>query len=356
MKLLVFGGAGFVGSSVVRLFKRHDGNAVITVFDNLHRRGSEINLPVFKHLGVRFIHGDVRSPSDLEEISGEFDLCIEASAEPSVHAGVAGSGAPDYVLQTNLVGAANCLNYIRRRVGKLVFLSTSRVYSIEPLRNVAIEETATRMDLAAEQQRPGVSREGFSEDFTTAAPRSLYGTTKLCAELLVQEFADLYGLNAVIYRCGVIAGPGQFGKTDQGVFTFWVASHYFGRPLQYTGFGGQGKQVRDLLHPEDLFDLIRRHMDRIDASARTYNVGGGRQGAVSLMELTELCRQVTGRKVPMSSLPETSRVDIPIYISDCRKIREELGWSPQRGVETIVRGIDEWIRGNEAALAPIFGL
>src|SRR6185436_10251785 len=114
MKILITGGAGFVGSSLAFAYKRESQSHTVVVVDNLKRRGSEINLPLFRHCGIEFCHGDIRNPNDLEDLGGEFDLFIEGSAEPSVHAGI--SSSPHYVLQTNLTGTLNCLEFARKRV------------------------------------------------------------------------------------------------------------------------------------------------------------------------------------------------------------------------------------------------
>ena len=237
MNLLITGGAGFVGGALARYFRRADNSVV--VFDNLHRRGSEWNVERLRSEGVTFVHGDVRNPADLEALEGTFDVLIEASAEPSVHAGIAGS--PRYVLDTNLVGALNCLEFARKRCGGFVFLSTSSVYSIEPLMQLPLLESSGRFELKESVcSIPGVSRDGISESFPCNTPRSYYGASKLAAELLCQEYAAHAGLPVVINRCGVIAGPGQFGKSDQGIFTLWVAHHHFGRPLTVHGIRRQG--------------------------------------------------------------------------------------------------------------------
>ncbi len=353
MKILITGGAGFIGSNLAKQFAKARPKADVTVLDNLKRRGSELNLKAFKELGIRFVHGDIRNPSDVNAAGTDFDLLIEASAEPSVHAGM--DGLPDYVVQTNLFGTFNCLNFARYHAQKFVFLSTSRVYSIAPLRKIALEETPTRFRIGSEQVLPGVTTAGVLEDFNTTLPRSFYGATKLASEYLVQEFTEAYGLKSVIYRCGVVAGPGQIGTVDQGVFTRWVAHHYFQRPVVYTGFGGQGKQVRDLLHPLDLFDLINSHFDMIDQNpGQVYNVGGGSSISTSLAELTTLCQEIVGRAVPAGTRPETSPVDVPLYISDCSRISTAAGWKPARGVEVIVSDIFNWIRENESELRTIF--
>lgn len=353
-RILITGGAGFVGSSLALAFRRADPGCAVTVLDNLRRRGSELNLPVLKREGIDFFHGDIRVPSDLDDLPGQFDLLIEASAEPSVLAGL--NGSPNYVLQTNLQGTLNCLEFARKRVGATVFLSTSRVYSIESLKSIALEEAPTRFEIALDQKLPGVSRAGVAESFPTDQARSLYGATKLASEMMVQEYVHAFGMKAIINRCGVIAGPGQFGKVDQGVFTLWVAHHFFGKPLGYTGFGGTGKQVRDLMHPLDLFELIQVQREVMERhSGERFNVGGGREISTSLAELTGLCRQATGREVPIAGNTTTSTVDIPLYISDTRKVSETFGWQPRRSVRTIVDEIAAWLKRDENSLRSIFG-
>jgi CDP-paratose 2-epimerase len=328
------------------------GSSVVA-FDNLKRRGSELNLTLLRESGVEFVHGDVRSRTDLSELVGNFDLVVEASAEPSVHAGTGGS--PDYVVETNLTGAFNCLDFARQRGSKFILLSTSRVYSIQPLRGIQLLEGRTRFEISATQTVSGVTGEGISEEFPTHLARSFYGASKLGAEQMVQEFSHTYGLQTVILRCGVIAGPGQFGKADQGVFTMWVAHHYFRLPVRYIGFGGEGKQVRDLLHIQDLCELTGSIVNSLNAqSGEVLNVGGGVERSISLMELTELCRNIVGNSVATSGVSDTAGFDVPLYISDCRKVFARSSWRPKRSVETLVADIFQWIRANESALKPIF--
>jgi CDP-paratose 2-epimerase len=353
MRVLITGGAGFVGSSLAFAFKRESSANTLVVVDNLKRRGSELNLNSFKRAGIEFVHGDIRNPYDLEDLDGEFDLFIEASAEPSVHAGI--NSSPHYVLQTNLSGTLHCLEFARRRAENFIFLSTSRVYSIVPLREIGLIESPTRFEIAQSQTCDGITHEGICENFPTNLPRSLYGATKLASELIIQEYADTYGLRALINRCGVIAGPGQFGKVDQGVFTLWVANHYFNKSLKYMGFGGKGKQVRDLLHPLDLFTLIKKQLAGFDKhSGQVFNVGGGHQMSTSLLELTTLCQEMLSNKVPIGEEAESPSVDIPLYISNHRKASEAFDWFPQRSVSTIVEDIIRWIRANEEQLKHIF--
>jgi len=347
MRVLITGGAGFVGAYLARGFREQIG-AEVVAFDNLRRRGSELNLPPFRRSGIEFVHGDVRIASDLEDLPGEFDLLVDAAAEPSVSSGL--SGSPRYVLETDLGGTLNSLEFARRRGSSFLLLSTSRVYSIPALKKIRLIETDTRYTIAEEQTVAGVGKLGITEEFPVDAPRSFYGAGKLASEMLVQEYTAANGLQSIINRCGVIAGPGQFGKSDQGVFTMWVLYHYFRTPLRYTGFGGQGKQVRDLLHPADLFALIQKQLAVIsDHSGKVFNVGGGPAISTSLRELTELCRERLG-VVPISSIPGTSWVDVPLYISDCARARSAFGWEPARSMSQIVADIIDWIRHNENAL------
>ena len=349
-RVLVTGGAGFVGANLsVALATDHE----VVALDNLHRRGSELNLPRLERAGVEFVRGDVRSPADLRSLD-PVDAIVECSAEPSVLAGT--DGATDYLLQTNLVGAINCLDLARRDRAQIVFLSTSRVYPVAALESVAFEEAATRYEIAREQALPGVSPAGIAEEFPLDGARTLYGASKLCAELLIAEYAESFGVRAVVDRCGVIAGPWQMGKVDQGVFTHWVLSHHLGRELTYIGYGGAGKQVRDLLHVDDLVDLVRIQLADPDGWAgATVNVGGGRECSLSLRETTELCQEVTGREVPVLDSGAARPGDVRIYISDCERLFSRTDWRPRRNARQVLEDIYEWIVQNESAVRGALG-
>lgn len=349
MRVLVTGGAGFIGSSLgVALASRHPDWELIA-FDNLSRRGSELTLPRLKAAGVRFVHGDIREVRDLLALD-PIDALIECSAEPSVIAGL--DGRTDYLIQTNLLGAYNALELARRDKAQFVFLSTSRVYPVAALNEIALVEEDTRFELAQNQTLPGVSRAGIDEAFPLTGARTLYGATKLSAELLVEEYAAAFGLKTVVDRCGVVAGPWQMGKVDQGVFTHWLLAHFFNRPLQYIGFGGSGKQVRDLLHVDDLIALLDEQLARPDHWAGvTANAGGGREVSLSLLETTELCRELTGNTVPIGKTSDDRPGDIPVYISDCALLRQRTDWRPKRDPRTILAEIFDWVKDNESALA-----
>jgi CDP-paratose 2-epimerase len=347
-RILVTGGAGFVGANVcLAVADQHPGTEVVAL-DSLKRRGSELNLPRLRDAGVHFVHGDVRVRDDLLAVD-PVQAVVECSAEPSVLAGM-GAGA-DFVVQTNLVGAHNCLELARRDGAQFVFISTSRVYPVAALRRLALREGTTRLELESEQPLAGASREGISEAFPLEGARTLYGTTKLAAELLVGEYADSFGVRTVIDRCGVIAGPWQMGKVDQGVFTHWLLSHHARRPLAYIGYGGTGKQVRDVLHIDDLCDLILDQLSAPDTwHGATVNVGGGVEGSLSLLETTEICRELTGNTVPITPVLQARPGDVPHYASDCTRLFARSPWRPRRSPRTLLEHTYAWILDNEASV------
>jgi CDP-paratose 2-epimerase len=347
LRVLVTGGCGFVGASISVALASRNPDWQLVAFDNLRRRGSELNLPRLREAGVEFVHGDVREPGDLLGVS-RIDALVECSAEPAV---LAGFESPDYLVSTNLLGAYHCLELARRDDALYVFLSTSRVYPIETLRGLNLVESETRFELAPEQRVPGVSQDGISETFPLDGARTLYGTTKLAGELLAVEYTDAFGLRTVIDRCGVIAGPWQMGKVDQGVFTHWVLSHYFERPLRYVGYGGSGKQVRDLLFVDDLVALIEEQLRRPDEWVGfNGNVSGGRQCSLSLLEATELCRKLTGNDVPIEGVDQARPGDVPLLISDCRLLFERTEWRPSHSPAEMLGRITTWVDENHSAL------
>lgn len=351
MRILVTGGAGFVGSSLcLKLRELHPDYSVVA-FDNLRRSGSETNLGELRRSGISFVHGDIRCREDLEALD-PFDVLIEASAEPSVLAGLAAD--PSYVVNNNLFGSVNCLNACLRHGARMIFLSTSRVYPIARIEGANFVEEESRFSFGEGQTEKGISRLGISEDLDLSGSRSFYGATKLASELLIEEYAAFYGVKAAVTRFGVIAGPRQMGKTDQGVVTLWMAKHYWKRPLQYIGYGGTGKQVRDILHIDDLIRLVDLQIRETDLfSGRVFNAGGGLSGSASLREMTEICERITGNRIEIASVPENRPADLRAYITDNSRIENEIGWGPKIGVEEIFTDIFDWIRANEASLKPI---
>ncbi len=351
LSILITGGCGFIGSNLALKLKEKYPAFHISVLDNLKRRGSELNLPKLKDAGIEFIHGDIRNPEDLQ-IDQRYDFIIDAAAEPSVMAGMGSSLS--YVINTNLNGTINTLELAARTGAKFIFLSTSRVYPISYLEQVNYVEGGTRFEISAQQSIGGISINGINETFPLDKARSVYGATKLASELLAEEFREFFNVDYVINRCGVVAGPHQMGKVDQGVMTLWVARHYWGKDVAYFGYGGLGKQVRDAMHILDLFDLVDYELHHFDVvKGKVFNAGGGVASSVSLLELSGICAEITGNKVGAISVPENRKGDIPLYITDNTKIYTETGWQPKRNIRDIVADTYNWIHENEKELKPI---
>lgn len=350
MNILITGGSGFVGSNIA--IALNELGHSITCFDNLSRRGSEIILQRLIDNDCEFIHGDIRNSDDFEKLNEHYDVMLECSAEPSVLAGSKGSDAYS-LINNNLIGFINCAEYCRKNSVPIIFLSTSRVYPYDKLASFTFEEQEDRFEIA--RNYPFISNEGVSVDFPLKGVRSLYGATKLAAEYLLQEYAHNYNIPAIINRLGVIAGPWQLGKVDQGVFTYWLANHYFKKPLNYIGFGGNGKQVRDLLHIDDLIRLIIQQINSISKyRGEIFNVGGSSFSSLSLKETTELCQEITGNKVLIKRVMENRPADLIWYKTDIALTTKEFGWKPEKNSKIILTDIHSWLNENENLFKKLF--
>tara|TARA_B110000037_G_scaffold106751_1_gene123965 strand:+ start:1266 stop:2336 length:1071 start_codon:yes stop_codon:yes gene_type:complete len=348
---LVTGGCGFVGSNLAILFKLKYPRATIIALDNLKRQGSELNIKRLKEYEILYVHGDIRIKEDFDSLP-KIDVLIECAAEPSVLSGI--NSSPDYVLNTNLLGTINCLNFAKKNKAKFIFLSTSRVYPIKTLNKIKYREDETRISLENKQILAGVTLKGINENFDIKGARSFYGTSKLSSELLIQEYNEFYNLKSVINRCGVLTGPWQMGKVDQGVVVLWIAKHFWKKELNYIGFGGEGKQVRDILHINDLFNLLDIQINNFkDYNGKTFNVGGGNDVSISLSELTELCENVIGNKIKINKVQKNRSADIPIYISDNSKVQKLSSWKPENSPKQIIMDTFEWLKLNESILKNI---
>ena len=350
-KILITGGAGFIGSSLaIRLSKEFE-NIQITCLDNLSRNGSTLNRNRLAKYGIKFKKADVRQTHPFNTL--KCDLIIDAAAEPSVLAGVKGHDTK-YIVDTNLVGTLNVLELARKQSAGLIFLSSSRVFPIVTLQKLQLRKLKHRFDLSANQKIPGVTKHGISEDFPLHGSRTLYGATKLAAEVMAAEYAAQFGIPIMINRCGVIAGPWQMGRIDQGIVALWVASHAYSLPLSYIGYGG--RQVRDILHIEDLSDLVIKQVrDGFKHWTGTaFNVGGGLKNSLSLRELTNISTHVTSNRINITLVDQIRRGDVPFYVTDSRRVQQLFEWTPRRSAAKTIQDTARWIQDYREILAPLF--
>ncbi len=339
MKIFITGICGFAGSTLARELRLERENLHIVGIDNLSRRGSEENFDSLRTEGFDVRRGDVRNVEDLRQF-GAVDWLIDAAANPSVLAGVDGKTAPAELLDHNLVGTIPMLESCREWGIPFTLLSTSRVYSIPALRSLQLVTSADSYTLADGQTVEGVAVGGINENFSTEPPVSLYGASKRCAELLALEYGSTFDFPVWIDRCGVLAGAGQFGKADQGIYSFWIHSWLQRQPLRYLGFGGHGHQVRDCLHPRDLAPLLWKQFDAGNGTdkPRIINVSGGMPSAMSLAQLSSWCSAAIG---PHEVLCDGSErvFDLPWVVLDSTLAHRAWNWEPQTRQESILSEI-----------------
>jgi len=339
MKILITGICGFAGTAIAEaLLERREGLAISGI-DNLHRPGSEINRVRLRKRGIKFVQGDIRQASDFEVLPAA-DWVIDAAANPSVLAGLAGNVSSRQLFEHNLASMVNVLEFCKTHRAGLLLLSSSRVYSIPALKSLPLKHTADAFYLDRTAELPaGVSARGIGVDFSTHAPVSLYGGTKLACEAMALEYGEAFEFPVWIDRCGVLAGPGQFGTPEQGIFAYWVNAHLHRRPLRYIGFDGTGKQVRDALHPRDLAALLDLQMRRERTGGqRIYTAGGGPENAISLAQLTAWCDARFGA-IAVTADRNERPYDIPWVVMDNAGCERHFGWQPETPIKALLEEI-----------------
>ena len=347
MKLLITGICGFAGSTLALHLRKLKPGLEIFGVDNFIRAGSELNRHRLQAAGIKVLHADLRSADDVAALPAA-NWVLDAAANPSVLAGIAGSGTSSrQLMQHNLDGTINVLEYCRQHSAGFTLLSTSRVYSIPPLAGLKMEVLDKTFRLATNQQLPvGVSIKGIAENFSTAPPVSLYGASKVCSEALALEYGMTFNFPVWINRLGVLAGAGQFGRADQGIFSFWIHSCAAKRPLKFIGFGGDGFQVRDCLHPRDLGEVLLRQMETTPARGEaTTNFAGGMANSMSLRELHEWCENKFGSHSVQRETADRP-FDLPWVVLDSSLAQTRFGWKPVTTLPVILDEIAQHARQN----------
>jgi len=327
MKVLIAGGCGFIGMNLSIYLK--EKNIKVVSIDNLYRNGSKLNEQKLSKLKIKNYRIDIKNLN--KQKIGKFDFIIDCCAEPSVEVS---KFELDRVVNTNLIGTFNLLKKAIKDGSNFIFLSSSRVYSIKHLRSL-VKNLNIKKKLNQKTE--------VNEKFSTISPKSLYGFTKLSSEDLIKELSFTFNLKYIINRFGVVSGPGQMGKVDQGFLSLWVWKHICKEKLSYIGFGGYGNQKRDVLHINDLNEIIYKQLKKIKSTYNvSFNIGGGKKNLISLNELTTLCQKISGNKIAINSIRKTSVYDIPYYCSSIKKVYKYYKWKPKLSVHQIVEDVYNW--------------
>ena len=339
MKILITGGCGFVGTNIALfLNKKYKVNSL----DNLSRKGSRYNLNLLKKNKIRNYDLNIENYNKIKKLP-KYDLIIDCCAEAAVELS---RKKIDKVIDTNLIGTINILKKAKKDKSKIIFISSSRVYPIVPLNKLIKNKNILN---------PLKINKKIDENESIIGAKSIYGLTKLASEMLIEEFSYAFGIKYLINRCGVISGPLQFGKQDQGFVSLWIWRHILKKNLKYIGYGGKGHQVRDVLHINDLCELINMQIRKINnIHNQLFTVGGSNKSKISLIQLTKLCEKITNNKIKISKSPKTSIYDIPYFVTNNKKVSKFYNWKPKKSIIDIVNDTYNWLENNNSNLLKYF--
>lgn len=329
MRIIIFGGAGFIGTNItIEALKQ---GYKVTVVDNLSRKGTRENLKIIKR--ADFVKGDVRDPKSFNRLRG--DAIINLAGDPSVPWSIED---PVFDFEENARGSLNVLEFAKKRKVPVIFASTNRVYS-EEFNEIPTIEKDTRYEYA-EKYKTGIS-EDFPTDGKGMYPHTPYGCSKLCADTYHQEYFHLFQVPAVINRMSCIYGLYQKGVSEQGWVDHFVRTILLGD--RKIDIFGNGKQVRDMLYGSDVAKLYLMQIEQIDKiKGNIFNVGGGNDFNISVIELIHLIQKLTGKKAKLK-YSEWRYADPKIYITDNRKVKKLINWRPETSVEDgIMKMIDQY--------------
>ena len=266
-----------------------------------------------------------------------YDLIVDCCAEASVEVS---KKDIDKVFYTNLVGTFNILKKIKNDKSKLIYLSTSRVYPI-PHKKKLIKSNLKVKKLIGEKN-------------PITGPKTIYGLTKLSSEMFIEEFSYAFGMKYIINRCGVISGPLQFGKQDQGFVSLWVWRHINKTKMKYIGYGGYGNQIRDVIHIDDLCNLIYLQIKNFKKiNNKLFTVGGSKKSYTSLKQLTNICEKLTEIEL---NLEKYQKPQFMIYriISQIMHMLLEHKWKPKNNIKNIVNDVFIWLKNNRTKIKKYF--
>ena len=340
MKILVTGGCGFVGTNIC-LYLNSKGHKINSL-DNLSRKGSKYNLNILKKKQIKNYNIEISNYKKFNSLP-KFDLIIDCCAEAAVEIS---KSMIDKVINTNLIGTINILKKAKKDSSKILFLSSSRIYPIN-LINKIVNKKILNKNLKIKNT--------IDENFSIIGPKTIYGTTKLSSEMFIEEFSYAFKIKFIINRCGVISGPLQFGKQDQGFVSLWIWKHITKKKLNYIGYGGYGNQIRDVLHVNDLCELINLQIKNFNKiNNQIFTVGGSKKSNTSLKNLTKLCEKITGNKISFGKITKTSIYDIPYFVTENKKITKYYKWKPKKNIYNVVEDTYDWLSKNKNQIEKYF--
>ncbi len=340
MRVLITGGCGFVGTNLAIFLNSKGFN--VNCLDNLSRKGSRYNLKLLRNNKIKNYNFDIYNYKKIQKLP-KYDLIVDCCAEAAVEISKKNI---DSVINTNFLGTLNILKKAKKDKSKIIFLSTSRVYPIKDINNI-IKKKIIYSKIKIKKT--------FAENDNLRGPKTIYGLTKLSSEMLIEEFAYAFNLKFIINRCGVISGPLQFGKQDQGFVSLWIWSHLRKKKMKYIGYGGFGNQVRDVLHIDDLCELVNLQIRKIKKiNNQIFTVGGSKKSYTSLRQLTHICEKITKNKIKFDKVTKTSIYDIPYFITNNNLVTKTYGWKPKRNILKVVSDTFLWLKNNEPIINKYF--
>lgn len=335
MKILITGGAGFIGTNLAEHFSR---DYEVEILDNFSRETARKNGKYIERElpEARITSGDIRDYESVKSAVAGKDIIIHAAAQVAVTTSMEN---PFLDKQINIDGTLNLLEAARKREKKpaVIYFSTNKVYG-DNVNEVSIEELRTRYDFAGDLKGKGIP-ESFSTDANEHTP---YGVSKYAAELYVRDYSKNFGVPSVVNRCSCMYGENQYGNEDQGWVAHFVISALKGKSLTIYG---DGKQVRDVLYAKDVARLVEREIENIgNVSGEVFNIGGGPKNTISILELLE--RLGKNQQLPDMEYSDWRPADQKVYYSDISKAEKILGWKPQVSAEEGIGKLYKWAKEN----------
>jgi CDP-paratose 2-epimerase len=339
MKIIVTGGCGFVGSNICEFLKNLSFE--VRSVDNLSKIYSRLNLKRLNNLNIKNYNIDVSDKDKFIKLNYKSDIIIDCCADPAVE-----SSRKDILknINNNLITTYNVLEKAKKDNSKLIFLSTSRIYPIK--------DSHQKFNLFFKKKKKNL----FNEESNIIGPKTIYGFSKLASEMLIKEYNYAFNIDYLINRCGLITGPWQFGKVEQGLVSLWLWKHLNkDNNLFYKGYNGSGNQIRDILFINDLCELVYLQIKKFKKiKNQTFCVGGGIHNSIHLKQLTKICEEITKNKLKIKHDLDTSIYDIPFYITSLDKVKKYYNWYPKTNLINGLYIILKWMKNNYTSIKPYF--